>query len=165
MVADSRDVALNHTAGLAPPQQALMTLFSLFALLDHDDGYQRRCRRIIRARLDALASGLGMELPEDHLRVGYYVDLDLAVWGRRAFGEEFTRYVAAHHRPLDIVMELARHHGSVLLNGSGFDGPPWSVRISLANLNTDAYEAIGGDLKEIAAAAVRQWRASRPAGE
>jgi aspartate 4-decarboxylase len=165
MVADSRDVALNHTAGLAPPQQALMALFSLFALLDHDDGYQRRCRRIIRGRLDALARGLGMDLPEDHLRVGYYVDLDLAVWGRQAIGEEFTHYVAAHHRPLDIVMELARHHGSVLLNGSGFDGPPWSVRISLANLDTGAYEAIGGDLKAIAEAAVREWQASRRAGE
>jgi aspartate 4-decarboxylase len=165
MVADSRDVALNHTAGLAPPQQALMTLFSLFALLDHDDAYQRRCRRIIRARLDALASGLGMELPADHLRVGYYVDLDLSVWGRQAIGEDFAHYVAAHHRPLDIVMELAKHHGSVLLNGSGFDAPPWSVRISLANLDTAAYEAIGGDLKAIAAAAVREWRASRPAGE
>src|SRR5262245_11607534 len=32
VVADSRDVALNHTAGLSLPQQAQMTLFSLFAL-------------------------------------------------------------------------------------------------------------------------------------
>ena len=37
MVADSRDVALNHTAGLSLPQQVQMTLFSLFSLLDDDD--------------------------------------------------------------------------------------------------------------------------------
>jgi hypothetical protein len=39
IVADSRDVALNHTAGLSLPQQVQMTLFSLFALLDRDDAY------------------------------------------------------------------------------------------------------------------------------
>ena len=43
MVADSRDVALNHTAGLSLPQQVQMTLFSLFALLDEDDSYLQRC--------------------------------------------------------------------------------------------------------------------------
>lgn len=160
MVADSRDVALNHTAGLSTPQQALMTLFSLFALLDEDDGYERRCRRIVRERLDALSRGLGVELPDDPLRVGYYVDLDLAAWGRHLFGDAFTEYLDAHHRPLDIVMALARQHGSVLLNGSGFDGPPWSVRISLANLETRDYEAIGDDLKVIARQAVEEWKAS-----
>lgn len=34
IVADSRDVALNHTAGLSLPQQAMMTLFSLAELVD-----------------------------------------------------------------------------------------------------------------------------------
>ena len=31
--------------------------------------------------------------------------------------------------------------GTVLLNGSGFDGPPWSARVSLANLDADDYLA------------------------
>ncbi len=160
VVADSRDVALNHTAGLSLPQQVQMTLFSLFALLDADDAYERRCRSIVRERLDALSKGLGIQIPDDPLRVAYYVDLDLAVWGRQAIGEEFTAYVAQHHEPLDIVLDLARNHGSVLLNGSGFDGPPWSVRISLANLDAPAYEAIGRDLRTIAQHAVNEWRAS-----
>jgi aspartate 4-decarboxylase len=161
MVADSRDVALNHTAGLSLPQQAQMTLFSLFALLDRDDAYQYRCREIVHERLVALSRGLGFEIPDDPLRVAYYVDLDLEVWGRQAIGPEFAAYVESHHAPLDIVLDLARRHGSVLLNGSGFDGPPWSVRISLANLDSDAYEAIGRDLKVIAGQAVQEWRASR----
>jgi aspartate 4-decarboxylase len=161
MVADSRDVALNHTAGLSLPQQAQMTLLSLFALLDPDDRYQRRCRRIVRERLDALGRGLGMPIPEDPLRVGYYVDLDLAVWGRQVIGEEFAAYVAAHHDPLDIVIELAKRYGSVLLNGSGFDGPPWSVRVSLANLDAADYEVIGRDLKALAHQAVVEWRSAR----
>jgi aspartate 4-decarboxylase len=158
IVADSRDVALNHTAGLSLPQQLQMTLFSLFALLDRNDDYQNRCRQLVRGRLAALSKGLGMEIPEDPLRVAYYVDLDLAVWGRQAIGEAFTQYVAAHRAPLDLVIELARRHGSVLLNGSGFDGPPWSVRVSLANLDAEAYEAIGRDLKSMAQAAVDEWR-------
>ena len=161
LVADSRDVALNHTAGLSAPQQAQMTLFSLFALLDRDDAYARRCRQIVRERLAALSRGLGVEIPDDPLRVAYYVDLDLAVWGRQAIGPEFAAYVETHQEPLDILLDLARRHGSVLLNGSGFDGPPWSVRISLANLDADAYEAIGRDLKAIAQDAVAEWRASR----
>lgn len=37
LVADSRQVALNHTAGLSLPQQVQMMLFSLFALLDTGD--------------------------------------------------------------------------------------------------------------------------------
>jgi len=161
LVADSRDVALNHTAGLSLPQQAQMTLFSLFALLDRDDAYARRCREIVRERLDALSRGLGMPIPADPLRVAYYVDFDLAVWGRQAIGDDFAAYVAAHHAPLDLVIGMAKQHGSVLLNGSGFDGPPWSVRISLANLDTAAYEAIGRDLKAIAEKAVDEWKTKR----
>ena len=36
MVADSRQVALNHTAGLSLPQQTQMSLFASFALLGYD---------------------------------------------------------------------------------------------------------------------------------
>lgn len=161
LVADSRAVALNHTAGLSLPQQAQMALFSLFALLDSDDAYARRCRAIVRDRLDKLGSGLGLELPDDPLRVGYYVDLDLEAWGKKALGDKFVSYAEAHHEPLDIVLALARRTGCVLLNGSGFDGPPWSVRVSLANLDAGDYEAIGRDLKAIAEAAVDEWHASQ----
>ena len=162
VVADSRDVALNHTAGLSTPQQVQMVLFSLFALLDENDAYQTRCRELIRHRLAALGRGLGFDLPADPLRVGYYADLDLAVWGRAAFGDEFNAYMEAHHQPLDAVIALAKRSGTVLLNGSGFDGPPWSVRVSLANLDADAYEAIGRDLKELMGQAVAEWRQRKP---
>ena len=159
MVADSRDVALNHTAGLSLPQQVQMTLFSLFALLDRDDAYQRRCQQIVRERLAAFsAAGSASPSPTTRCASAYYVDLDLAVWGRQTIGGDFPAYVEAHHAPLDIVMALAKNHGSVLLNGSGFAGPPWSVRISLANLDTADYEALGRDLKAVAEQAVAEWR-------
>jgi aspartate 4-decarboxylase len=69
--------------------------------------------------------------------------------------------VEAHHDPLEIVLALARKHGTVLLNGSGFDGPPWAARVSLANLDTQDYAAIGRDLREIAAKAVEDWKGHR----
>jgi aspartate 4-decarboxylase len=37
IVADSRQVALNHTAGLSTPLQVQMAIFSIFALLDSDN--------------------------------------------------------------------------------------------------------------------------------
>jgi aspartate 4-decarboxylase len=158
IVADSRDVALNHTAGLSTPQQVQMVLFSLFALLDKDDAYEHRCRRIVRERLERLADGLGIAVPEDAQRVGYYIDIDLEAWGRANFGDDFMAFVDRHRDPIDVVIGLAQRSGTVLLNGSGFDGPPWSVRISLANLDADAYEAIGRDLKEMIGRAVDAWR-------
>jgi aspartate 4-decarboxylase len=49
----------------------------------------------------------------------------------------------------------------VLLNGSGFEGPPWAARVSLANLNKEDYAAIGRDLLRVARRAVELWQASR----
>jgi aspartate 4-decarboxylase len=57
-----------------------------------------------------------------------------------------------------VVLGLARRHGTVLLNGSGFNGPPWSVRISLANLDAEDYEAIGRDLRETMQRALQEWQ-------
>lgn len=158
LVADSRDVALDHTAGLSTPQQVQMALFSLFALVDEEDRYQRRCREIIHERFQALLRGLEIELPDDPLRVGYYADFDLEAWGRHVIGEDFVDYVMQHPDPIDVVLGLARDYGTVLLTGSGFNGPAWSVRVSLANLDAEDYEQIGRDLKEIVSNAVQRWR-------
>jgi aspartate 4-decarboxylase len=158
MVADSRAVALNHTAGLSLPQQVQMSLFSLFALLDEKDAYQTRCKTILHERFAALLEGLGLTAPDDPNRVAYYADLDLEAWGRQTFGEAFISYMEAHHDPLEIVLALARKRGTVLLNGGGFEGPPWAARVSLANLNAEDYRQIGADLKEVAERAVELWK-------
>ena len=51
--------------------------------------------------------------------------------------------------PLDFVIRLANETSIVLLNGDGFDGPEWSVRASLANLDDDAYLKIGAAIRKI----------------
>src|SRR6266576_3117294 len=59
IVADSRDVALNHTAGLSLPQQVMMTIFSLSELMDVAKSYQKSCMEIVQRRAWALIEGLG----------------------------------------------------------------------------------------------------------
>jgi aspartate 4-decarboxylase len=157
MVAESRAVALNHTAGLSLPQQLQMALFSLFALLDEGDAYKLRCRKICQDRLKALSEGLGLELHEDPLRTGYYATLDVEAWASRNVGPNFMEYVNSHRDPLELVFALAKRYETVLLNGSGFHGPPWSARVSLANLDDAAYAQIGKNLKAVVNGAIEKW--------
>jgi aspartate 4-decarboxylase len=160
IVADSRTVALNHTAGLSLPQQLQMTLFSLFALLDEHDVYKNRCREIVHERLAGLARGLGVPVPDDPDSSAYYQTLDLENWCRQHVGPEFVEYVKEHGDPLDIVLNMA-HRGHVLLNGNGFDAPPWTARVSLANLSSDAYPQIGAALREAVDAAIERWKKAK----
>jgi aspartate 4-decarboxylase len=167
VVADSRNVALNHTAGLSLPQQVQMTLFSLFALLDPNDAYKKRCQAVVQQRLQKLVDGLKLQLPRDDHRAAYYAVLDIEAWARRTYGDEFMEWATANHVPLDIVFGLARNFGTVLLNGDGFGGPPWSARVSLANLSTNSYLAIGESVAAILARAVKrfeEWKKQRKPG-
>lgn len=63
MVADSRQVALNHTAGLSLPQQMQMSLFASFSLLDKENTYRHAMLNLIHTRLKALWDNTGFILP------------------------------------------------------------------------------------------------------
>jgi aspartate 4-decarboxylase len=160
MVADSRMVALNHTAGLSLPQQIQMMLFSAFALLDKSDSYKTLCQLIVRRRFDALLEGLGLRLPPDKDRAGYYVELDLMVWAAKEYGDDFAKFLRKNYECTDVLFRLAEHSGIVLMHGGGFGGPDWSVRVSLANLAEDTYPIIGKCLRETALDYVNEWKAS-----
>lgn len=148
LVADSRAVALNHTAGLSTPQQIQMALFSAFAYLHHDD-IQPRLIKMIQHRLENLWSTTGFTLLPDPNRAGYYSEIDMMVWARKFYGDDFAKYLEKNYEPLDFVIRLAKETAIVLLNGDGFDGPAWSVRVSLANLNDDDYLKIGAAIRRI----------------
>ncbi len=135
MVADSRQVALNHTAGLSLPQQMQMSLFASFALLDKENKYKLKMMEIIEKRLHALWDNTGFTLIKDPLRVGYYTEIDMLVWAKKFYGDDFVEYLKRTYSPLNVVFRLAKETSLVLLNGGGFDGPEWSIRASLANLN------------------------------
>lgn len=148
LVADSRLVGLNHTAGLSCPQQVQMAIFSAFAYL-HREELQPKLISMIHNRLNDLWSTTGFTLLPDPYRAGYYSEIDIMVWAKKFYGDDFADYLNKTHEPLDFVIRLADETAVVLLNGDGFDGPKWSVRASLANLDTDAYLKIGTAIRKI----------------
>lgn len=147
LVADSRMVGLNHTAGLSTPQQIMMAIFSAYALI-HKDELQPRLISMIHERLHALWDTTGFTLLPDKYRAGYYSEIDMMVWAKKFYGDDFAAYLNANYDPLDVVVRLAEEDAVVLLNGDGFDGPKWSVRVSLANLNKAAYLKIGAFIRK-----------------
>jgi aspartate 4-decarboxylase len=150
IVADSRDVALNHTSGLSLPQQVMMSMFSLAELMDEAKSYQKACMEIVHRRAKATIEGLGIQLSPNPNYDAYYGLIDFEFFARKNMGEAAVEYLKANVHPLDLAFRLAEDHGIVLLNGGGFDAPDWSLRVSLANLDDEAYEAIGRGVRSIA---------------
>jgi aspartate 4-decarboxylase len=150
IVADSRDVALNHTAGLALPQQVMMSLFSLAEMMDGAKLYQKACMEIVHRRATAMIEGLGIEVTPNTLYNAYYGLIDFEFFARKNIGEDAVEYLKKNVHPLDLAFRLAEDHGIVLLNGGGFEAPDWSLRVSLANLPDEAYEEIGRGVRSIA---------------
>src|SRR5205085_4685565 len=83
IVADSRDVALKHTAGLSLPQQVMMSLFSLYELMDSQKDYQRACIGIVKKRVEATIEGLGIEVGENPHFDWYYGLIDFEFFARK----------------------------------------------------------------------------------
>jgi aspartate 4-decarboxylase len=163
IVADSRDVGLNHTAGLSLPQQVMMTMFSLAELMDVEKRYQKACMEIVHRRAHALIDGLGLEVSPNPLFDAYYGLIDFEFWARKNIGEEAVEHLKKNVHPLDLAFRVAENHGVVLLNGGGFEAPDWSLRVSLANLGDDVYDDIGRGVRSIARGYRDAYQASKKA--
>jgi aspartate 4-decarboxylase len=163
IVADSRDIGLNHTAGLSLPQQVMMSLFSLYELMDQHKAYQKACMEIVNRRAWAMIEGLGLQLQPNPHYDAYYGLIDFEFWARKNIGDEAVEYLKKNVHPLDLAFRLAEDHGIVLLNGGGFEAPGWSMRVSLANLPDEAYEAIGRGVRTIARGYRDAYEASKGA--
>ncbi len=161
MVAESRLIALNHTAGLSTPQQIQMSLMSLGSLMDADGTYHDRMIKLIHDRYDALWKNFGFSMPEDALRADYYSEIDMMVWAEKLHGKEFAEFINNTYSPLAFVFRLASETGCVVLNGDGFDGPRWSIRVSLANLNEADYVRLGKNIRLVLDEFAKDWEASK----
>ncbi len=161
MVADSRAIGLNHTAGLSTPQQIQMTLFALDGLLDAAEGRKGVARSIVRSRFERLYRGAELSPPDDPLLTHYYASLDIPALARSRFGDAFADWLLASFEPIDFVVRLAEERSIVLLDGGGFDAPKMSVRVSLANLPDEAYEPIGRGIAGLLAEYHTRWRAGQ----
>jgi aspartate 4-decarboxylase len=160
LVADSRTVALNHTAGLSTPQQVQMVLFSLFSLMDTPDAYKNALKRLIRSRKQALYREIGISFDDsDENKVDYYTILDLEYLGERAYGREFVDWLIENTKPSEMLFRLAKDARVVLLPGRGFGTLHPSGRVSLANLNESDYAQIGRAIRHLLAEYVDRYNA------
>lgn len=161
IVADSRQVALNHTAGLSTPQQVQMAIFSIFALLDQENIYKQQTKAICHRRLRILYEHLDLPLYLQAHTTAYYREIDILVWARLKYGEAFVSYLKSHYAPEDILIRLAKEYAIVLLNGSGFMAPDWSIRVSLANLPDEDYAQVGDAINSIFNQYVEAWQSTQ----
>ncbi len=161
IVADSRDVALNHTSGLSLPQQVMMTMFSLSEMMDTAKNYQKASQAIVQKRAKSLIDELGLKLEPNANYDGYYGLIDFEFWARKNIGNEAVEFLKKNVHPLDLAFKLAEDHGIVLLNGGGFEAPQWSLRVSFANLDDEAYEDIARGVRTIARGYREMYESSR----
>src|SRR6516164_2740654 len=96
IVADSRDVALNHTAGLSLPQQVMMTMFSLFEMMDAGKEYQKACMEIVHRRFRLAVESLGLDIKAWPTYDAYYGLFDLEYWLKNNVSQEVLDYVKAN---------------------------------------------------------------------
>ncbi|MEM9683274.1 MAG: bifunctional aspartate transaminase/aspartate 4-decarboxylase [Pseudomonadota bacterium] len=164
LVADSRTVALNHTAGLSVPQQLQMTLFALNGLMDRDNSYKNAAKRLIRDRYKRLYFNMGVSAKRTENDVNYYTLIDLQRLGQKLYGDAFAKWFASDGKGTDFLFRLAKETGVVLLPGKGFEVVDTSARVSLANLTEVEYEAIGKFTRRVLEEFERDFEKSSKAG-
>ena len=150
ILADSRQVAEAHVAGLSTPQQTIMSLFAIYDILDKEKTYQRTLDSILFSRINELLAPIKYEIEQNDLNTNYYVVIDIAKAADGLIGgTEFGNYLIQHRDPLEFLLNLAKDYGTVLLPAVSFAGPFWGVRVSLANLDTKYYRPIGENIRSL----------------
>lgn len=149
MVADSRAVSLNHTAGLSLPQQVQMALFSLNALMDRQNQYKDAAKQLVRQRYATLYRSMGVPFEHTPDDVNYYTLIDLQDLGGQLYGPDFTAWFVKRELGIDFLFRLAEETGVVLLPGKGFEVVDMSARVSLANLTDAQYAAVGKFTRQV----------------
>ncbi len=149
LVADSRAVALNHTAGLSTPQQVQMALFSLYCLMDEPDAFKKATKRILQRRYAVLYESMGLEQPLDPNGAYYYTLIDAEIVGEQLYGRDFVDWFLKRLAPGEALARLAEEAQVVLLPGKGFDTVHPSARASLANLKEMDYRKIGTAVRKL----------------
>lgn len=149
LVADSRTVALNHTAGISTPQQVQMTLFALHCLLDEQDHYKQTAKALIKRRHQLLFDAMNVPVQYDETSVNYYAIIDMELLAEQLYDKNFSTWLTEQMAGFKLLKRLASETGVVLLPGKGFEVDHPSVRVSLANLEEYKYRAIGNAIAQI----------------
>lgn len=158
LVADSRDVALNHAAGLSTASQVMIALFSLYGILDDGVAYKKEVMALVREREAKLFATLGLDQPLAALDTAYYADIDLAKWVASRYGADFAKALMRDWTPTKLLVALAEEEQVMLLKTSPFGSDPWAVRVSLANLPTNQYTEVANRLIHLVDRLHAEWQ-------
>lgn len=150
MVADSRAIGLYHVAGLSTPQQIMMELLAAHNLtVGENDTYLEASREVVNERYNAFWNGLGVEADESEGNTKYYTLINIPTLMEKSHGKEFSDWYVKNYNYLDFSYRLVREYGSVIMDASSFGANKGYVRISLANMPTEAYVKIAEYMKEL----------------
>lgn len=150
ILADSRQVAEAHVAGLSTPQQTLMAIMAAGDLLDKERKMQITLDNLLLERIDNLLEPIKYKIDESDLNSNYYIVLEITkVADNLMGGTNFGNYLKTNRDPIDFVMKLAKKYGVIVLPAVGFGGPFWGVRLSLANLYAKDYTMIGERIRDL----------------
>ena len=150
LVLDSRQVAEGHTAGLSTPQQVMMTLFAMHDYMDKNRKYNKILKNILKKRIELLLEPIKYHVSSSPLESNYYIVIDiLKVAYTLTEDQLFVNHLQKHKDPLEFLIILAKKYATVLLPAVGFAGPFWSIRVSVANLDTKYYKQIGLNIKKL----------------
>ncbi|MBW2973614.1 bifunctional aspartate transaminase/aspartate 4-decarboxylase [Candidatus Woesearchaeota archaeon] len=155
---DSRDVALAHTGGLSCPQQTIMTLFSLFYLMDKKKKYKKAIQAKLKKRVTYLYKNIGIPLPKGKEHTYYYALIDLARAAEKKYGKAFAEYMQNNVLMDKFLFKLAKEKATVCLPGEGFAGPKLSLRVSLANLQDKDYIKVGKNISFVLKEYHKAWK-------
>ena len=162
IVADSRDVALNHTAGLSLPQQVMMALFSRVRADGREEALPEGLHRHRQEARPGDARGARHSDPSRTSSSTTTTGSSTSSSGcASTSARTSSKWMKKNVHPLDIVFRLAEDHGIVLLNGGGFEAPNWSVRVSFANLDDHVYDDIGRAVRAVARSYRQAYEASK----
>jgi len=120
----------------------------LFFIIEDNSNYIEGTKNALNKRMHVLYNTLDLPLDYDETETNYYAIIDLLELARDNYGDSFAEWMIKSYNALSFVFALADKESVVILPGSGFDAPSWSVRISLANLKFEDYEVIGRKMLE-----------------
>jgi len=147
ILADSREVAEAHLAGLSTPQQTIMALFAIYDILDKKQLYKNTLNNMLLTNKNNLLSPIKYNIENNNLNSNYYIVIDITKTADGLMGgTNFGKYMLENRDPLEFLSRLAKSYGTVLLPTVGFAGPFWGVRVSLVNLDIPQYEQIGQNI-------------------
>ena len=152
LVADSRLVGLYHTSGLSTPQQIQMALFALSSIIvGEKDAYIESCRELVSKRYSDLFTTLALKEDNSKENAKYYSLIDIYKLASTVYDYKFAKYLEDNFEPIDFLLNLAKKNGVVLMEGVGFGTKPGVLRVSEANLPTEAYSKIARQILELLA--------------